>query len=419
MRSAPRPPCPRFPRVALALLCAAASAVPAVAQIPGLPEGLAPGTPDENAPAAPAAVWAGEVGDRVTALAFAPDGATLAAGTFEEAALFDAATGEPGRTLRTRSGFVEALAWTDPDGLAVGEYGRVSRWDPTTGRRRRREPAPVKVRGYVTALAPAPGAGLLAGTEGGAVWRMGGDDPPAVLWPAEPPPGPPVPVRGLAVGPHAARVAVATGDPDRETTPGPTFLLTLAPAPGETAPTVTVAALPEHARAAECAAFSAGGGYVLTGGADETARLSALSETGGPIPVGRYAAHARPVNAAVALPSPDSAPAFATAGGGRAKGGNALRVWRFEPTESQAAAGEEGGDGPTGKVRDLAVIDDFAAPVRSLAVSPDGLALAVGDDAGAVRVYRVADLLGRPAPGTPAPPRPPLIAPKPVPKDTP
>ena len=83
-----------------------------------------------------------------------------------------------------------------------------------------------------------------------------------------------------------------------------------------------------------------------------------------------------------------------------------MRVWRYEPA----------GDGDdAGKVRDLAVIDDFAAPVRSLALSPDAALLAVGDDAGAVRVYRVADLLGEFAP--PAA-RKPLTAPKPDRKET-
>ena len=177
--------------------------------------------------------------------------------------------------------------------------------------------------------------------------------------------------------------------------------------------------LPEHARAAECCAFSAGGDWVATGGADEMVRLTRLPPDGGPEPVGRYAGQARPINAILSLPSPDSAPVFVTAGGGRAKGGNAVRVWRFEPAEPKAEGGKaEGGgddDEPAGKVRDLAVIDDFAAPVRSLALSPDAALLAVGDDAGAVRVLRVADLLGEFAPPTV---REPLTAPKPDRKDT-
>ena len=397
----------RSPRPAAALLVALLAAAPAFAQLPGLPEGLdLKGLVPEktNEPAAPPApVWIAAVDDRAAALAFSPDGAALAVGTFEEVVTFAAATGEPGRALRTRRGFAEALYWPDADELVVGEYGRVSTWDPATGRRRK-DADPVKVRGYCLALALGPG--LLAADEAGTVRRIGGESP-AVLFPKEPPPGPPVPVRGLAVDPAGARIVLATGDPERETAPGPVFLLRLENGEPVGEPIV----LPEHARAAECCAFSAGGGWVATGGADEMVRLTKLPRVGDdgggePEPVGRYAGQARPVNAILSLPSPDSAPVFVTAGGGRAKGGNAVRVWRYE------TAGE--GD-DAGKVRDLAVIDDFAAPVRCLALSPDAALLAVGDDAGAVRVYRVADLLGEFAPPTA---REPLTAPKPDRKET-
>ena len=408
------------PALAAAILAAFAAA-PAYAQLPGLPDGLdLKGlVPEKIAePAAPPApVWVGAVDDRATALAFSPDGAALAVGTFEEVVTFAAATGQPGRALRTRRGFAEALHWPDADELVVGEYGRVSTWDPTTGKRRK-DADPVKVRGYCLALALGPG--LLAADEAGTVRRIIGAIPPEVLFPKEPPPGPPVPVRGLAVDPNGAGVVLATGDPERETAAGPVFLLRLENGEpvGEPVP------LPEHARAAECCAFSAGGGWVATGGADEMVRLTRLprvNDDGGgePEPVGRYAGQARPVNAILSLPSPDSAPVFVTAGGGRAKGGNAVRVWRYEPADLKAEGGKaEGGgddDEPAGKVRDLAVVDDFAAPVRSLALSPDGTALAVGDDAGTVRVLRVADLLGEFAPPTV---REPLTAPKPDRKDT-
>ncbi len=237
-----------------------------------------------------------------------------------------------------------------------------------------------------------------------------------------------MPVRGLALHgshPQGNRLAVAFGDPDRDTKPGPVFLL-------DATTLETLFPLPVHVRAAECVTFSADGAYVLSGGADEVGRLSLLPAladrqyvTGkadpDPKPIGRYAGHARPMNAAIAVPSAGAnlTPIFATGSGGRAKGGNELRVWRFEPTGSQIdepadadePAGGEGEtkDQPTGKVRDLSAIADFAGPVRSLALSADGTLLAAGDDSGAVRVYRVRDLLG-----DYAPPRTPLLAPKPA-----
>ena len=394
----PRPPRP--PLLAAALLTAAALAAPAAAQIPGLPDGLklpdGPPLPDAEpqGPPAPEPVWTGTVDDRVTALAFDPDGERLAVGTFEAVELFAAADGAAVRTLKTRSGFAEALLWTEPGVLTVGDYRRVTTWDPGTGRGIAKRTGP---RGYVTGLALA-GDALFAAAEDGTVRRWGGDEKDAtVVQPlgAEAR----TPARGLAA--HGNRIAVAFGDPDRDTKPGPAFLL-------DAATLETRAPLPEHARAAECAAFGADGRHVLTGGADEVGRLSFLppdlsaDDGAAPQPIGRYTGHARPLNAALGLPSPDAAPTFATGSGGRAKDGNELRVWRFEPDGEQVKGekvenGEaEGGGGPAGTVRSLAAIADFAGPVRSLALSANGALLAVGDDAGAVRVYRTADLTAEP-----------------------
>ncbi|NNJ27845.1 hypothetical protein LzC2_39550 [Planctomycetes bacterium LzC2] len=410
----------------------AVGAGPAAAQIPGLPEGLQlpgrqpPGEPD--GPPAPEAVWTGTVDDRVTALAFSPDGETLAVGTFEAVELLKAADGEAVRTIKTRSGFATALLWQiessrvrndadptwgEPAGgvLTVGDYRRVTRWEGATGRALSKMSGP---RGYVTGLVARPGINhavlLYATCEDGTVrhWVYDGStrgthDAEVVVRPLGDESR--VPARGLAMSTN--RIAVAFGDPDRDIKPGPVFLL-------DAATLDTLSPLPEHVRAAECVTFSAGGSYVLTGGADEVGRLSHLPSladrkfvTGkaeaDPQPIGRYAGHARPLNAALAIPAadgeaPDFAPIFATGSGGRAKGGNELRVWRFEPNADAPpdVDATEGGEqeAPTGKVRDLSAIGDFEGPVRSLALSADGTLLAVGDDSGAVRVYRVADLLG-------------------------
>ncbi|QDT15308.1 WD40 repeat domain-containing protein [Alienimonas californiensis] len=421
------PASPRLPLLAAALLSATTLALPAAAQIPGLPDGLKlpeglqrPAAPADGPPA-PAAVWTATVEDRVTALAFSPDGETLAVGTFEAVELLGAEDGKPVRTLKTRSGFAEALLWqverprflpSDKsdierikDGvLTVGDYRRVTRWEPATGKGLTKIAGP---RGYVTGLGVGLGENhavpLYAAAEDGTVrkWVYDGGarsvgDPTKIVQPLGEESR--VPARGLAV--YGNRIAVVFGDPNRDTKGGPAFLL-------DSVTLDTLFPLPEHTRAAECVTFSAGGGYVLTGGADEVARLSRLAGTGEPQPVGRYAGHARPVNAALGFPAPDgeepdARPLFATGSGGRAKDGNELRVWRFEPEAPKAegeqadGGGDETAEGPAGKVRDLAAIGDFAGPVRSLALSPDGTLLAVGDDAGAVRLLRVADLTAEP-----------------------
>ncbi|MEM9701162.1 MAG: hypothetical protein AAF907_01810 [Planctomycetota bacterium] len=396
---------PRIRSLAPVLLWAAfaLSAGSAVAQPPipeGLREALEGPKPDEGPPA-PAAVWSADVSDRVTALAFSPDGSSLAVGTFEAVELLCVDDAEPIRTLKTREGFVEALAWAEEDVLTVGDYRRLTRWNPQTGRGLEKKTGP---RGYVTGFAllgEGEATAIVAASEDGTVrrWEPGEKQAGTVEQPLGPEAR--VPIRALAA--HGARLAVTFGDPDRDIKPGPVFLLN--------ATTLEIEfPLPEHLRAAECVTFSAGGEYLLSGGADEVGRLSHLPSladkrfvTGKaelkPKPIGRYAGHARPLNAALALPSDDYAPVFATGSGGRAKGGNELRVWRFEPNAKpvEAKDGELPGetvDKTDGKVRDLAVIPDFAGPVRSLALSADGALLAAGDDAGAVRLYQVANLMG-------------------------
>jgi WD40 repeat protein len=111
----------------------------------------------------------------VVALAFAPDGNTLAAAAhgLREVSLWDARTGRPRRTLK-HAAAVADLAWS-PDGQALAcacADGAVYVWDTATDRERRR------LRGHagaVTAVAFAPdGRRLASGGADGSVrlWDM-------------------------------------------------------------------------------------------------------------------------------------------------------------------------------------------------------------------------------------------------------
>src|SRR5439155_1928517 len=78
---------------------------------------------------------------RITALAFAPDGRTLAGANYEAVRLWDAATGAKLRDLRGHGNSeVERIAFA-PDGQLLASGGRdrtVRLWDPATGAEVRR-----------------------------------------------------------------------------------------------------------------------------------------------------------------------------------------------------------------------------------------------------------------------------------------
>jgi WD40 repeat protein len=93
----------------------------------------------------------------VTALAWSPDGRTLATASFHDAILWDAANGAPDATLTGHVQVIQTLAWS-PDGktLATGSLDTVILWDAPTGTRR------AVLQGAGIPIAWSPSGGTLA-----------------------------------------------------------------------------------------------------------------------------------------------------------------------------------------------------------------------------------------------------------------
>lgn len=291
--------------------------------------------------------------DWVTAVAFSPDGTTLAAGTYDEVRLIDPATQVVKGTLKTRNGYARALAFSaDGTRLAVGDYQSVSTWDVTSGRRLRKFAGHT---GYVTAVALAS-AELVSGSEDGTVrvWNVASGESVRTI-----PVG--APVQDIALSPAGDRIATAAGDPTRPNRAGTILLWDIRMGK-------KVVELVGHERAALAVAFDATGTRLASAGQDEKVNLHDAA-TGKAL--GYYAGHSRSVNDVAFLADGDI---LASVSGGNAGGLCELRLWRTDGSE-------------------LAAVEPHEQRIGALAVSPGGRTLAVGSQDKTMSLWNVGKVI--------------------------
>ena len=309
--------------------------------------------------------------DWVTAVAFSPDGATLAAGTYDEIRLIDPATREAKGTLKTRNGYVRDLAFSsDGARLLVGDYQSLTLWDAKASRRISKFAGHT---GYVTGVAFA-GETVVSCSEDGTV-RLWKPDTGEVLRTI----AVGVPVQDLAVSPGGELLATASGDPTRPNREGPVALWDLRT--GE-----KVAGLVGHERAALAVRFSDDGTRLASAGQDEKVNLHDATTRKA---IGYYAEHSRSVNGVAFLAGGN---VMASVSGGNAGGLCELRLWRPDGSE-------------------LAALEPHEQRIPSLAASPDGRTLALGSQDKTVTLWDVGPVLDD-AMRT-AEPRPPVEAARP------
>ncbi len=116
----------------------------------GTPLGFAQETPDKPQAKQPIAIAAVKNWENfpewTTAVAFSPDGKTLAVGTYDKIELLQLDDQESRRAVEFKFGYVQSLAYA-PDGksLAVGGYQTVGLIDPASGERDSQRPSRLRV----------------------------------------------------------------------------------------------------------------------------------------------------------------------------------------------------------------------------------------------------------------------------------
>lgn len=320
---------------------------------------------------APQPIQQASHGNVVTSVAFAPNGETLASGSWDGTIqLWDVRGGrlKTRRTLRGPWDEVEAIAYA-PDGrtlagLGTGwdgsPFGAVTLWDLGSGRKR----PFLRVQGKLDAIAFSPDGATLA--------TAGADDPAVTLWDVATGrercrlPDHRGPVWAVAFAPDGTTLAAASGvvPAVAERTPGEAL--------GEvrlwdlTSPTPRPRAeLVGHEYGIVSLAFSPDGAQLATGGFDRAAKLWGVA-------AGRELATLSGHNGWVA------AVAFSPDGAILATGSHdhTIKLW-------DTATGQE-----------ITTLSGHSGNVYSVAFSPDGAVLASGSLDGSVRLWDVAQVAG-------------------------
>jgi WD40 repeat protein/predicted dehydrogenase len=303
------------------------------------------GLPGERPAIRPLHVW-DDQSDWVTSLVFLKDGRQLCAGTYEQLLVFDARESEKSpKSVSIQPGYLKALALS-PDGktLACGHYQAVSLLDAATLKVKRMlgEHA-----GYVTGLAFSPDGRQLATAteaaenESARVFDMATGKVIHVLS------GHRFPVRAIAFSADGKLIATAAGDEDRVTQPGEVKVWNAADGK-------QLNSFPNPKQAATGVAFSPDGKFLASTGFDERVILYDLTKGKG---TSYFGGHSRPTNAVLFIRGGSVA---ISASGGRAKGGNEIKIWERD----------------TGT--ELATFSVHSARIDAIALSPDQSLLATG-----------------------------------------
>jgi hypothetical protein len=343
------------PRTAITCLLIAGAIAWGQAPSRGGKDRRGPAAPTPGANVKPKAVFK-RFPDWVACVAFAPDGKTLAAGSYGVAKLFDVADEREAAALPEPKGFIKALAFSaDGKVLATGSYQSLLLWDIE---KRSAARALKGHRGYVTGLVFLPDQKTLVSAS---------DDETVRLWdidtgePRQTLKGLAQPALALAASPQGDFIAVATGDVDRPTKSGAALVYDAA---GE-----LKFRLEGHVRAVLAVAFSPDGALLATGSADESIKLWSVA-TGKE--VRELEGHSRPVNGLAFL---SGGKRLFSVSGGRAVGGNELKLW----------------DLASGK--DVTTVPAHESPILQLALSADGRNLATCSLDKTAKVWGVAAIL--------------------------
>ncbi|MBW3541918.1 MAG: Gfo/Idh/MocA family oxidoreductase [Planctomycetes bacterium] len=315
-----------------ALLTSWAAAQPRIERVPG---------EEPMGPQAKKLHQFGGFSEWVTSAAFSPDGKRLAAGSYGVVRIWDVDAKKQLHELKDETGFARGLVWT-PDGkqLIAGGFSAITIWDAESGGAIRELEGH---GGYVNDLAI---------TSDGKRLASAGDDATARLWDLstgtqqlsledfE------YPVTGVAFSPDGKLLATASGDETRVTKPGPVRLFDAAS--GEE----VEAKFDPHEKAASNVAFSADGRFLASTGLDEKVNVYDVAERKA---LGFFDGHGRATNDALFLPGGSI---VVSAGGGRAKGKNDIKIWK-------RADGEE-----------LGTISGHDERVTAVSLHPDSKTLA-------------------------------------------
>ncbi len=277
-----------------------------------------------------------EFKDWVTSADWTPDGKVLAAGSYDQVRLWDAASQKTLRDLTAKLGRVRAVTFTkDGKRLIAGGYQKLVLWNVETGEAVREWKAH---KGYVTALAlTANGAAVASSSEDMTVrlWDLATFESKQIASNDDDP------MMGVAFSPDGKWFATAAGDETRPTRKGSVRLWN-----AET--NEVVHTLTAHDRVATSVTFSPNSKLMASTGADGKVLVSNVSD--GKL-VQNYEDHQRPTNQARFLPDSQR---VLSAAGGRAVGRNEVHLWTVEKGET------------------LAALEKHEAPVLGVAVTADG-----------------------------------------------